>query len=189
MADSWDWSTWRATLNEDERAHADDVLKRLRALGLQDPEESAISELRENEPRLARYTLLRRLWRELVDIHDDPEHFAAWVQNMTTDAERFGMEETGAAVERLLALGATQEDVRQIVRDTIWDPVYHVLDIIDGGQPLYDPPKYPDIDYSQYPRWALVELDSEGNVTGRLLGELHTDFGPTRSDIWREDEE
>jgi hypothetical protein len=163
------------------------VLARLRALGLQDPEESAISELRENEPRLARYALLRRLWRELVDTYDDPERFAAWLHNMATDAERFGAAETGQAVRRLLALGVDPEDFRRIVRDTAQDTVFHVLDVIDGGEPLYDPPRYPDVDYDQYPGWALVEVDTNGKLTGRRIEQLHADFGPTRSDIWRED--
>jgi hypothetical protein len=107
---------------------------------------------------------------------------------MTADAERFGAGAAEAAVQRLLALEAAQEDIRQIVRDTVYDTVFQVLDVIDGRDPDDDPSDGPGIDYSQYPRWALVEVDPAGNITGRPLGQLHDDFGPTRSDVWREDE-
>ncbi|MCM0674467.1 hypothetical protein NCC78_07165 [Micromonospora phytophila] len=57
------WDEWLATLSPDVRESAVSLAERFKELGALDPESWARSEISENIPQLARFMVLRALWR------------------------------------------------------------------------------------------------------------------------------
>ncbi len=126
------------------------------ALGADDPERWADSELTENIPQLARFRFLRGIW-SIID-----------EQGPSTGP----VFETGeAARDRLEALGATPEDLRAFARMVAFETLSSALYFLD------DPAS--DGDVPGLPGWALVET-AGGEPTGRLVQGLYEDMDPER---------
>jgi hypothetical protein len=62
------WGEWLATLPPDVRDSAVSLAERFKELGALDPEEWARSEISENIPQMARFMVLRALWREAIPL-------------------------------------------------------------------------------------------------------------------------
>jgi hypothetical protein len=132
-----------------------DLRDKFAALGADDPDSWASSEIAENIPQLARFRFLRGMWA-IVDEHGPstgPTHEAG-----------------EAAKERLLALGAEPDDLRAIARMAAFDALSSALYFLD------DPG---DDEVPDLPGWALMET-SGGELTGRLVQGLHEDMDPER---------
>jgi hypothetical protein len=132
-----------------------DLRDKFAALGADDPDSWASSEITENIPQLARFRLLRGMWA-IVDEQGPstgPTHEAG-----------------DAAQNRLLALGAEPEDLRAIARMAAFDALSSALYFLD------DPG---DDEVPDLPGWALMET-SGGEPTGRLVQGLHEDMDPER---------
>ena len=80
-------------MNEEDRAAAVALRDRFAEVGADDPENVALSEIRENIPQLARFLALRHIWPQLIDSWAAP-----------------GALERVPAGARLLAAGADRED-------------------------------------------------------------------------------
>lgn len=134
---------------------ADEELDRLRdrftRLGAPDPTGWAESELHEDIAQQARFLLLRGLWPGLID---------RWKSSTAMAAV--------PAASRLLRAGADPADLATAMRAAAYEAVFGVLARIDEG---HDPEAPQGL-----PGWLLVEVDAEGNETGREVGGLHEDL-------------
>jgi hypothetical protein len=159
------WDEWLRSLDERDRAAALVLRDRLAALGADDAESWARSEVSEGIPQQARFLILRRLWREAVD---------AWTAPDALDRL--------PAARRLLDAGVDRTDLVRVVRGAAFGAVLDAVVAIDGGHD----PEAPD----DCPGWALVETDPDGNPTGREVGGLHESFlevdpsGQEGGDLW-----
>lgn len=124
-----------------------DVLtERLRRLGAPDPEEWASSEFNEDIPQTAAFVAMRNLWPDLIQPWRDPEVLARVpASRALLDA---GVE--SAAVARAMCLAAYQGVV-----GTLWE--------LTAG----------DVWPEGAPSVILMEVDPDGNTTGREVGALH----------------
>ncbi|MEV6239410.1 hypothetical protein [Lentzea sp. NPDC051838] len=132
-----------------------DLRDKFAALGADDPEGWASSEISENIPQLARFRFLRGMW-SIVDDHG-PSTGPVY--------------QTGeAARERLLALGADPADLQAFARMVAHESLFSALYFLDD--PTGD-------DVPDLPGWALIET-SAGELTGRLVQALYEDMDPDR---------
>lgn len=166
MVTSWPtWSEWLETLPPDVRDSAVSLAKRFKELGAQDPEEWARSEISENIPQLARFMVLRALWREAI---------SPWM-----DASALS---DVAAAQRLIDAGADRHDVLLVARAGAYEAVAAAVHILDEGGD-------PDARESDL-GWHLVETDAECKPTGREIGGLHESLletdpsGNEGADLW-----
>ncbi|WP_220090927.1 hypothetical protein [Micromonospora noduli] len=154
-----------ATLSPDVRDSAVSLAKRFEELGAQDPEGWARSEISENIPQLARFMVLRALWREAI---------SPWM-----DASALS---DVAAAQRLIEAGADRHDVLMVARAGAYEAVVAAVCILDEG----GDPNARESD----PGWQLIETDAECNQTGREIGGLHESMGETDpsgndgADLW-----
>lgn len=160
------WRTWLASLDADRRASAECLRLRFEALGAADADDRARSEVMENLPHLARFALLRSLWRAPIDGWADPGAFAGL-----------------PAAQRLLAAGADKEDLVGLARAVAYEAVFETLDELDSGG---------DVNASGMDvGWIVMESGEDGAPTGRALAGLHEDLltsdpsGRDGADLWR----
>lgn len=149
-----------------QRREAEKLADAFRALGADDPEGWAASEVAEDIPQLARFLLLRRLWRDAGQWTEDP---AAWFGPapdgpVEDDPER-PHEPAAQAVQRALSAGVHPDDLKRIVRAVVFDACFSALHVIDEG---FDPDEADAL-----PGWVLAEVGPDGNGTGRVVGGLH----------------
>jgi hypothetical protein len=155
----------RASFTSEQHAHYAHLVEQLRAVGADQPEDWAFSEVAENIPQLARFLVLRHLWRREIDSWQD----VSWIQDMVARAKRDPtgyFADAGDALQRLIALGATPEDLGRIARYVAYFTVFGTLNAIDTGQD-------PELD-DAYPGWTLMETTHpDETLTGRFVGGLH----------------
>ena len=91
-----------------------ELAKRFKALGARDPHGWASSQVREGIPQLGRYLFLRQAWA-LIVAEDDQSWIRAWISSAERepDAPYAG---GGLALKRLKGLGATDDDLTDLVR-------------------------------------------------------------------------
>lgn len=136
------------------------------ALGAADALDWARSEIDENQPQLARFVLLRSLWRGAIDGWADPEAL-----------------EQVAAARRLLDAGANRNDLVLLARAVAYEAVFAAVDELDCGG---------DVNVSGMDvGWVVMESGEGGSSTGRPLAGLHEDLltmdpsGRDGADLWR----
>src|SRR6266852_7538178 len=115
------------SFSADQRAEYDRLVGRLRAIGAEDAEGWALSEVAENIAQLARFLVLRRLWRWEIDTWGAD---TAWIQRMIGEAERDQtgfFADAGGALRRLRGLGATPEDLGRVARYVAYSSVFGTL--------------------------------------------------------------
>ncbi|MEU2655140.1 hypothetical protein ABZ615_07430 [Streptomyces sp. NPDC007325] len=131
-----------------------------------DPQDRVRSEIDENQPQLARFLLLRSLWRGAIDGWADPEAL-----------------EQVAAARRLLDAGADRRDLELLARAVAYEAVFVTVDELDCGADV----NVSGVDVG----WAVVESGENGTPTGRRLSGLHEDLltmdpsGRDGADLWR----
>ncbi|HEX4301619.1 MAG TPA: hypothetical protein VHZ78_02415 [Rhizomicrobium sp.] len=161
-------SEWIASLSPDVRKSAFALIERFQALGADDPEGWARSEISEDIPQLARFAFLRTLW---------PQQINRWVDPASTEFDKYvaladsepkaPFADAGAALKRVLALGAARSDIAAIARMVAYRTVFDLLAHIDEG---CDPDRPAGL-----PGWTLIETDRNDHPTGRAVGGLHED--------------
>jgi hypothetical protein len=166
VVDPWPtWEEWLRSLDEGDRVTALVLRERLAALGAEDAEAWARSEVSEALPQQVRFLILRRLWRDAVDTWAAPEAL-----------DRL------PAAKRLLDAGADRNDLVRMARAAAYEAVFAVLDTIDEGHDAEAP--------EGFPGWRLVEIDPDRGPTGRKVAGLHEDFqsmdpsGQDGTDLW-----
>ncbi len=149
MADDWPWPTWEQWLEQvdaDTRARAESLRDRFRRLGATEPESWARSEVSEDIAQLGRFVFLNTLWRQIEEWRN-PEAVTALLPDATREV---------------------LEAARTVAGRVAFDVVLNVVQVLDDEE---------DVDASEpAPGWRLMELDPDGELTGRDLGALHESF-------------
>ncbi|MGW4382283.1 hypothetical protein [Kitasatospora sp. NPDC004531] len=145
------WQSWLSGLAPSKRAAAESLRTQFEALGAADASAWARSEIDENRPQLARFLLLRSLWRGAIDGWADP-----------------GALEQVAAARRLLDAGADREDLVLLARAIAYEAVFAVVDELDCGGDV----NVSGVDVG----WSVMESGEDGRPTGRPLSGLHEDL-------------
>ncbi|RSO29985.1 hypothetical protein DMH15_26515 [Streptomyces sp. WAC 06725] len=148
------------------RAAADSLHAQFSALGVTDPADLVKSEVIEGVPQLARFVLLRSLWRGAID---------GWAGPGSLDQL--------PAAQRLLAAGADREDLVRLARAVAYEAVFATLDELDAGGDA----NVMGVEAG----WVVMESDEDGSPTGRTLPSLHEDLltmdpsGRDGADLWQ----
>ena len=81
----------------------------------------------EGQKRMAtREEFLDHLWKEVINVHLRDQALNNTVENCKRDPDGpFG--DTGAAIERLLAAGASKRDLRLVLRNAAYEAVFGTL--------------------------------------------------------------
>ena len=136
-----------------------------RALGAHDPDGWARSQVEEGIPQYARFVFLRESWKSTIADGD-----TSWIDQKMAAAERqprgpgAGI---GPALTRLLAAGASREDITEVVRVMQWRLLERIACQLDDPGVV----EYPSKDMPQV-SWALFEIDAN-NKPLREIGSLH----------------
>ncbi|MEU7696945.1 hypothetical protein [Streptomyces sp. NPDC039028] len=160
------WQSWLSELAPSQRRTAESLRTQFRALGAADPSVWARSEIEENQPHLARFILLRSLWRGAIESWADP-----------------GALEQVPAARRLLDAGADRADLALLARAVAYEAVFAVVDELDCGGDV----SVSGVDVG----WTVMETGEDGSSTGRPLMGLHEDLlgtdpsGRDGADLWR----
>ncbi|MGV4986793.1 hypothetical protein ACVB8X_27435 [Streptomyces sp. NRAIS4] len=110
------WQEWLNSLDVPRKAVAQSLGAQFSALGVTDPVDLVKSEVLEDLPRLARFVLLRSLWRGPID---------GWAEPASLDQL--------PAAQRLLASEADREDLVRLARAVAYEAVFATLDELDAG--------------------------------------------------------
>lgn len=159
---------WIEALSTDDRARAERRIAELRDLGCPDPDAWARREIRDDWPQEARFALLRHLWSEAIGAWGDSH---LWIDNLRDDTRAApdpASSDAAAAVDRMLRLGVSRDDIARLARFVAYETVFSVVHTLDEG---YDPEREDGL-----PGWALMERDPLGQVTDRPLTHLHQDL-------------
>ncbi|MHC5010500.1 MAG: hypothetical protein ACYTG6_06040 [Planctomycetota bacterium] len=141
----------------------DQLTALFRRLGADDPEAWARSQIEEGIPQLARYLFLRQAWRSVVSEDD-----TTWIDARIARAEQQPegpYAGSGRALERLRALGATDEELTDLVRGMQATLLFELCYLLDEPGDL-------EADVGVDLRWTLVQTNEEGAVLGHIAG-LH----------------
>ncbi|MER7753906.1 hypothetical protein [Kitasatospora sp. NPDC097643] len=160
------WQSWASGLEPSKRAAAESLRARFEALGATDAAGRARSEIDEDRPELARFTLLRTLWHGAVD---------GWAAQGALDQV--------PAARRLLAAGADRGDLVLLARAVAYEAVFATVDELDEGGNV----NAGGVDGG----WLVLESGADGSPTGRRLSGLHEDLlttdpsGRDGADLWQ----
>jgi len=136
------WQEWLDSLDAPRKAAAESLRARFSALGVTDPVDLIKSEVMEDLPWLARFVLLRSLWRGVID---------GWTEPGSLDQL--------PAAQRLLAAGADRGDLVRLVRAVAYGAVFTTLDELDACG---------DVNVSGVEAgWVVMESDGDGSLKGQ----------------------
>lgn len=139
--------------------------KHFRTLGAHDPESWARSQIEDGIPQYARFVFLRTAWQSVVEDGD-----TSWMDGQIEAAEERPRDPgagIGPALKRMLAAGASREDITEVVRVMQWTVLAGLAyQLADPGVVEYPNPKMPQVD------WALFEVDEDGQPLQPIDG-LH----------------
>jgi len=138
------------------------LARRFEALGARDPRRWAESQIREGIPQLGRYLFLRQAWARVVS-EDDPAWIDAWIASaeQRPDEPYAG---GGLALKRLRALGASKDDLTDVVRALQAELLFSLCYLLDD--PAIEEEDAQDI------AWAFVQVGPDGEFLAPLNG-LH----------------
>lgn len=160
------WQSWLSGLVPSKRSAAETLRTRFEALGAVNASDWARSEINENQPQLARFVLLRSLWRGAID---------SWAASEALDQV--------AAARRLLDAGADRNDLVVLARTVAYEAVFAAVDELDCGAD----PNASGVDVG----WVVMEAGEDKSPTGRPLAGLHEDLlsmdpsGRDGADLWQ----
>lgn len=160
------WKAWLNTLDASQRAAAESLRSQWEALGVSECADLIRWEICEGSPQLARFMLLRSLWRAAIDGWSEPTSF-----------------DQLPAAQRLLAAGADRDDVARLARAAAYEAVFATLYELDTRSDV----NAPGVDAG----WIVMETGEDGSPTGRALADLHEDLltldpsGRDGADLWR----
>ncbi|WP_330460746.1 hypothetical protein OIB37_30035 [Streptomyces sp. NBC_00820] len=160
------WQEWLNSLDGPRKAAAESLRAQFSTLGVTDPLDLIKSEAMEDIPQLARFVLLRSLWRSAIDGWSDP-----------------GSLDQLPSAQRLLAAGTDREDLVRLVRAVAYETVFVTLDELDAGG---------DVNVSGVEAgWTVTATGEDGSPAGRVLPGLHEDLlamdpsGRDGADLWQ----
>ncbi len=135
----------------------------LRLAGASGPESRARSQLQEGIPQLARFVFLREAWSAV-------ESSPHWIGRTLAFLKRRGAGDgpgdgLAPALARVIAAGASPEDIHEIVRVKQWEMLDAMCNLLDRTGVVAEPEL-------QHLNWALLLLDDEGEPIANF-GSLH----------------
>ena len=141
------------------------LTEHFRAMGARDPELWAKSQLDGGIPQYARLVFLRQAWRRVIADGD-----TSWIDKLIQVSE-LRPEVPGAgigpALKRMLAAGASKEDIAEVVRVMQWHLLFGLAYLLsDPGAVEYPSKKLPRVN------WTLFEVDENGKPLHPISG-LH----------------
>lgn len=185
-----------AGLNAEQRRRAEELAERFRAVGAEEPEGWAASEVETDIPQLARFIFLRRLWRGAWQWKQPPEDWFAEIAPDELPADEEDDDEptlvaasddevpeadaeppffaAQQAVQRILAAGADPEDLKEVARAIFLHTAFDAVQTVDEG---HDPQVGEGM-----PGWLLTEVGGDLVLTGRVIPDLHEDLLTTEPD-------
>ena len=141
------------------------LTEQFRVLGAYRPEDWARSQVEENIPQYARFVFLRHAWEGVISDRD-----TSWIDEQIEESERRPRAPgagVGLALKKLITLGATREDISDIVRGMQWLTLAHIAyQLCDPGTV-----EYPSESLRRV-KWSLFETDEEGQPM-HLIDGLH----------------
>jgi hypothetical protein len=148
------WEDWLGSRDDVDRERAIALLAKFREAGCAEPESWVRSEIEEDFAQLARFLLLRALWKQVIQPWQEAPPFDDF-----------------PAALRLIEAGADREDVRLLCGSVALDTLSRALYQINFGEDVdVDPVSEGDL-----PGWRLMERapGSDRELTGRGVGFLH----------------
>ena len=115
------------------------------------------------DPQLARYLFLKQVWDRLISEQD-----SEWIEQAVARSKKnptapyAGL---GKALERVLALGATSEDLTEIARCLQAQALFDVCYLVDGPAHSLDGVEHID--------WSLFRTDEKGKPFGEPIAGLY----------------
>jgi hypothetical protein len=136
----------------------DELTERFRARGADNPEGWAASEEGENIAQMARYLFLHALWREL----------SGTLELIADD------------IEALVTSGTcTRAHIEQSLASSLVSLGFQFACLLDDPAGSFSEDGEPRWVQHDEPRWQLMELSPQGELTGRDVGGLHESIGET----------
>jgi hypothetical protein len=136
-----------------------------RSLGTPDPESWARSQVEEGKPQYARFLFLREAWKNVIGDGD-----TSWIEPQMQQAEDRPHDPgagSGPALKRMLAAGASREDIAEVVRvmqfAVLAGLAYQLSDSDVVEYPTREMPRV---------NWTLFEVDDDGKPL-HPIGGLH----------------
>jgi len=142
-----------------------ELAENFRAFGASEPEDWASSQIKEGIPQYGRFVFLQQAWRSVI-AEDD----TSWIDQQIRAAEQWPRDPgagIGPALKRLLSIGASREDIAEVVRIMQWQTLAAVIYQIDDSGVV----AYPS-EQTLRVGWALFELDADFEPL-HPLGGLH----------------
>jgi hypothetical protein len=141
------------------------LAEHFRALGAPDPWSWARSQVEEGIPQYARFVFLRQAWTNVI-----ADGNTSWIDGLTQQSDRRPLDPgagAGPALRRMLAAGASREDIAEVVRVMQWQVLANlVYQLEDPSVVEYPSPELPRV------HWTLFEVDDHGKPLHPIRG-LH----------------
>jgi hypothetical protein len=139
-------------------------------LGARNAEAWARSQVDEGINQLGRFLFLRAAWRTVINDGD-----VSWIQDCVARSKRDPNAPgaaAGAALERLLATGASRDDLATVARVMQWQTLFGLCHLLSDPGVLEEEVK----DYAWYLMGADMESDEQlGSIDGLHESVLETD--------------
>ena len=132
-------------------------------LGAKDPGGWARSQVKDGINQLHRFLFLRAAWSNVISEDDQRWIDQSVVSSKQSPAEPFSG--VGQALNRLLAAGASRDDIVDVVRGMQAELLFGLCYLLDD--PSLDDPALADLG------WKLVETDTDFAPTKKPIGGLH----------------
>ena len=155
-------NSWLDSLDEDTRLKALKMIGQMKELGADDAESWVRSEILEDLPQMTQFLILNKLWQEIDSFS---KNVSTWTKHAIEDSEKrpnSHFAESGFALKRILELGVSLSDIGSIAKLVAFESIFGTINVLEEGN-----------DSENLPSWELIEIDSEGNPTGRNLQGLH----------------
>lgn len=160
---------WYEKFSEEEEREVAALRARLRELGADIPDRRVRGAVLRNYALVAVHGLTRRVWLSIAEpwLRREPEEWWPFV-----DFERFpdppedpdkAHRLPAYAMRRILDAGADREDLKEVVRYAVEDVLMDVMNLLNAGH---------NWERKDLPGWRLMEVDTDGELTGRKLGDL-----------------
>lgn len=131
------------------------LTEHFRAMGAFEAESWAKSQLEEGIPQYARLVFLRQAWKNIIADGD-----TSWIDPLIQKSERRPREPgagAGPALNRMLAAGASREDIAEVVRIMQWQVLAGLAyQLADSGVVEYPSDELPQVS------WTLFEVNKDG---------------------------
>jgi hypothetical protein len=141
------------------------LTEHFRAMGAREPESWAKSQLDEGIPQYVRFVFLRQAWKNIIG-----DGATSWIDPLIQQAEQRPRDPgagAGPALNRMLAAGASRQDIAEVVRVMQWQVLAaFAYQLADPGVVEYPSEELPQVS------WALFEVNEDGEPLHPIDG-LH----------------